>query len=69
VEKNFIQPSLSWDLEFSSVIFNRQKGRVILEYCREDMRYGLKGARMAEKQWLDRVNGGRGCWKGSLKKG
>jgi hypothetical protein len=61
--KVVIQPSLLWDLEFSRTIFAKQKGRIILEGYSDDAIYGRKGAREAEKQWLDRVNGGRGCWK------
>jgi hypothetical protein len=63
IEKVFIQPSVLWDLEFSRMIFARQKGRIVLEGYSDDTIYGRKGAKMAEKQWLDRINGGRGCWK------
>lgn len=68
IEKIFIQPSPSWDLESSSAIFARQNGRIILESNGDEVGYGRKGAKMAEKQWQERINGGRGCWKGSPKK-
>jgi hypothetical protein len=61
--KVFIQPSLLWDLEFSRAIFGRQKGRIVLEGYGDDTIYGQKGAKVVEKQWLERVNGGRGCWR------
>lgn len=63
ITKVFIQPSLLWDLEFSRTIFARQKGRIVLEDYSDDRIYGQMGAKVAEKQWLDRINGGRGCWK------
>jgi len=68
IEKVFVQPSGLWDLEFSRVIFARQRGRIVLEGYSDDSIYGRKGAKVVEKQWLDRINGGRGCWK-VLKKG
>jgi hypothetical protein len=68
IMKVFVQPSLLWDLDFSRAIFARQKGRIILEGYSDDTIYGQKGAKVAERQWMDRNNGGRGCWK-VLKKG
>lgn len=67
ITKVFVQPSLLWDLEFSRTIFARQNGRIVLEGYGDDTIYGRKGAKVAERQWLERINGGRGCWKVSKK--
>jgi hypothetical protein len=63
ITKVFVQPSVLWDLEFSRTIFAKQKGRIVLEGYSDDTIYGQNGAKLAEEQWLDRINGARGCWK------
>lgn len=68
ITKVFVQPSHLWDLEISRAIFGRQKGRIILEVFSADTVYSRGVAKIAERQWLDRINGGRGCWKVPKKK-
>ncbi|KIM92125.1 hypothetical protein PILCRDRAFT_112743 [Piloderma croceum F 1598] len=67
ITKVIIQPSTLWDLEFSRIIFAKQKGRIVLENYSDNTIYGREGAEEAEKQWLDRIHGGRGCWKAPKK--
>jgi len=68
ITKVFIQPSHLWDLEISRTIFARQKGRIVLEVFGDGTIYDGKVAKVAERQWLDRINGGRGCWKAPKKR-
>lgn len=68
IEKILIHPSKSWDLPFSHVILVNEKDRVFFECHGDDVTYGQKGTKITEKQWLERINGDRGCWKGIPKK-
>lgn len=72
IERVFIQTdplnSWRWDLEILRPTFSRKRGRITL-HTTKDVKYDKQEAKVVNKQWQDRINGGKGCWKVSLKRG
>lgn len=68
IKKVFIQPTSLRDED--NLWLKRHNSRIVIQLVDFAGSYfSPAGGKLVENQWLDRVNGGRGCWRSSLKKG